>query len=194
MFRRLIMPFVLALSLAVPSVALAAQAEDFMKDKHAELTSLVKQNQDKKLEAMFDEVLDYDALAKASLGDEWDARTPEERAEFQKVLTQLVRGAYRKNLKKTADYDVTFKGEEPGKDGTLVRTEAKSRKNVREEAISVDYLMHQVGGKWRVRDIVTEGSSMVGNYKSQFRRIIKKDGFPELLKRLKNKVAKGDVS
>ncbi len=62
MFRRLIMPLVLALSLAVPSVALAAQAQDFMKDKHAELTTLVKQNQDKKLEAMFDEVLDYDAL------------------------------------------------------------------------------------------------------------------------------------
>lgn len=194
MFRRLIMPLVLALSLAVPSVALAAQAEDFMKGKHAELTTLVKQNQDKKLEAMFDEVLDYDTLAKESLGDEWDARTPEERAEFQKLLTQLVRAAYRKNLKKTADYDVTFKGEEPGKGGTLVRTQAKSRKNAREEAVEVDYLMHQVGGKWRVRDIVTEGSSMVGNYRSQFRRIIKKDGFPELLKRLKNKVAKGDVS
>jgi phospholipid transport system substrate-binding protein len=194
MFRRLILPLVLAFSLAVPSVALAAQAEDFMKDKHAELATLVKQNQDKKLEAMFDEVLDYDALAKASLGDEWDARTAEERAEFQKLLTQLVRAAYRKNLKKTADYEVTFKGEEPGKGGILVRTEAKSRKNAREEAITIDYLMHQVDGKWRIRDIVTEGSSMVANYKSQFRRIIKKDGFPELLKRLKNKVAKGDVS
>ncbi len=73
-----------------------------------------------------------------------------------------MRAAYRKNLKKTADYDVTFKGEEPGKDGTPVRTEAKSRKNAREEAISIDYLMHQLGGKWRIRDIVTEGPAWSG--------------------------------
>lgn len=194
MVRRFVLPFVLALSLAVPAVAAAAPAEDFMKGKHAELTALVKQNQDKKLEAMFDEVLDYEALAKGSLGDEWDARSAEERAEFQKLLTQLVRAAYRKNLKKTADYDVIFKGEAPGKDGIIVRTEAKSRKNAREEPVSVDYVVHQVDGKWRIRDIITEGSSLVGNYKSQFRRIIKKDGFPELLKRLRNKIAKGDVS
>jgi phospholipid transport system substrate-binding protein len=191
--RRSILSLVLAFSLAFPVAASAAEAESFMKGKHGELTSLVKQNKDKKLESLFDEVLDYEALAKASLGDEWEARTPQERAEFQSLLTQLVRSAYRRNLKKTANYDVVFKGEEPGKGGVLVRTEARNRGNAREEPLAIDYLMHQVDGKWRVFDIVTEGSSMVGNYRSQFRRVIKKHGFSELLKRMKNKAGQGAI-
>ncbi|HVJ19169.1 MAG TPA: ABC transporter substrate-binding protein [Polyangiaceae bacterium] len=191
--RRSILPWVLAFSLAFPAVASAAEAENFMKGKHGELTSLVKQNKDKKLESLFDEVLDYDALAKASLGEEWDARSPQERSEFQALLTQLVRSAYRRNLKKTINYDIVFKGEEPGKGGVLVRTEARSRTNAREEPVAVDYLMHQVGGKWRIADIVTEGTSLVGNYRSQFRRVIKKHGFAELLKRMKSKAGQGGI-
>jgi phospholipid transport system substrate-binding protein len=38
---------------------------------------------------------------------------------------------------------------------------------------------------------VTEGSSLVGTYRQQFGRIIKKDGFPELLRRMKSKLATG---
>jgi phospholipid transport system substrate-binding protein len=191
--RRSILPLVLAFSLAFPALASAAEAENFMKGKHGELTSLVKQNKDKKLDVLFDEVLDYGALARASLGEEWEARPPGERAEFQSLLTQLVRSAYRRNLKKTINYEVVFKGEEPGKGGVLVRTEARSRTNAREEPVSVDYLMHQVDGKWRIVDIVTEGSSLVGNYRSQFRRVIKKHGFPELLKRMRAKAGKGSI-
>ena len=190
--RRYALSLFLAFSLAFPAVASAAESETFMKGKHGELTSLVKQNKDQKLEQLFDEVLDYEALAKASLGEEWNGRSAEERAEFQKLLTQLVRSAYRRNLKKTANYEVVFKGEEPGKSGVLVRTEAKNRGNAREEPLAIDYLMHQVNGKWRIVDIVTEGSSLVSNYRSQFRRVIKKNGFHELLKRMRSKVEKGD--
>jgi phospholipid transport system substrate-binding protein len=48
--------------------------------------------------------------------------------------------------------------------------------------------VHKAGSSWRVQDIVTEGSSLVKNYRQQFTRIIKKDGFPELLKRMKTKL------
>jgi phospholipid transport system substrate-binding protein len=193
MRRTFFLPWVLAFSLMLPAVASAGtEAESFMKGKHSELTTLVKQNKDKKLESLFDEVLDYDALASASLGDAWATRSPQERAEFQRLLTDLVRGAYRRNLKKTVNYDVVFKGEQAGKAGVVVRTEARSRTNAREEPIAVDYLMHQVGGQWRVADIITEGTSLVGNYRSQFRRVIKKHGFDELLKRMRKKAAQAD--
>ena len=48
-------------------------------------------------------------------------------------------------------------------------------------------MLHQVGGQWRIFDVVTEGSSMVMNYRNQFGRIIKKDGFAELLRKMKSK-------
>jgi phospholipid transport system substrate-binding protein len=42
-----------------------------------------------------------------------------------------------------------------------------------------------------VIDVVTEGSSLVNNYKNQFHRVILKDGFEALMKRMKDKLAKG---
>lgn len=185
-----------ALLFAAPSV-FAAQAEDFVKAKHSELTQMVKKAntaaEEKKVEEAFDRVLDYESLARESLKGFWDERTPEERAEFEAILSKLVRGAYRKNLKRIGDYQVEYKGELKGASGQVVRTIARSRTSAREEPVSIDYVVRESGGQLRIVDIVTEGSSLVGNYRSQFRRIIKKDGFPELIRRMKTKLEKGDV-
>ena len=48
----------------------------------------------------------------------------------------------------------------------------------------------RIGDDWKVIDIVTEGSSLVNNYKNQFHRIIQKDGYEALIKRMKDKLAK----
>jgi phospholipid transport system substrate-binding protein len=183
----------LALTLSTGAIA-APDAEGFVKAKQTELASLLKKpksaDNDRKVAGVFDEMLDYETLAKQSLGAEWDKLKPEERKEFSDVLKRLVRNAYRKNLKKTLDYEVTFKGESKAKKGVLVKTSAKSKKDSREEPVTIDYVLHKVDGKWRVYDIVTEGSSLVSNYKSQFRRVIKKQGFPELMARMKKKLDK----
>ena len=39
---------------------------------------------------------------------------------------------------------------------------------------------------------MTEGSSLARNYRNQFRKVIDKKGFDELLKRMKAKRDKGD--
>jgi phospholipid transport system substrate-binding protein len=169
-------------------------AEAFLKNRQTELNGLLKQGKsaavDQKVEKAFDAMLDYETLAKQSLDEHWASLSEAERVEFQGVLKQLVRNAYRRNLRRTLDYDVEFKGESKAKAGILVRTVAKSRSNAREEPISIDYLLHKVGPGWRVFDIVTEGSSLVNNYRSQFNRVIKKKGFAELMRRMKGKLDK----
>ena len=57
--------------------------------------------------------------------------------------------------------------------------------------ISIDYLVHQAGSPYRIRDIVTEGSSLVTNYHQQFKRIIKKDGLRGLMTRMKSEARQG---
>lgn len=185
--------FALVFGLLLPVTASAAEAQKFLSDKQGELVGLLKKDSREKLDRLFDQILDYDALAQDSLADEWARRTPEERAEFQRLLTGLVRDAYRKNLKRTLGYDVEYRGETKVATGTLVQTVAKNKGKVREEPVSIDYVLHQVGGQWRIRDIVTDGSSLVQNYKNQFRRILKKQGFPELIKKMKTKLEKGEV-
>lgn len=184
-----------SLCLALVPSAHAASAEEFVKAKQAELTKLLKQGRpDAEVDKVFDQVLDYRILAEASLGEHWAGRSPAEREEFTALLSKLVRASYRKNLKKTLGYEVTYQGTEKGKDGEVVRTIAKSTKDARQEPLSIDYVVRTEGGAPRIVDVVTEGSSMVGNYRSSFNRIMKKSGFPEVLKRMRKKAESGSDS
>jgi phospholipid transport system substrate-binding protein len=184
-----------AAAFALTPSALAASAEEFVKTKQAELMKLVKLGKpDAEVDKVFDQVLDYRVLAEAALGQHWADRSEAERAEFTELLAKLVRNSYRKNLKKTLGYDVAYKGTEKGKDGEIVRTVATSTNNTREEPLSIDYVVRSQGAGQRVVDVVTEGSSMVANYRSSFNRIMKKGGFAEVLKRMRKKVASGSAN
>jgi len=190
---KVIAAFAFALSLSLP--AFGAEAENFVKGKQTELSDLVSKaksaEDEKRLDSAFDSVFDYENLAKSTLKDSWEQRTPAERAEFTTLLKDLVRKAYRRNIKKTLGYEIDYKGEEDGDAGKVVRTVAHNKKNNREEPVSIDYVVHQVDGKWLINDIVTEGASLAHTYRNQFRKIIDKKGFDELLKRMKAKRDKG---
>lgn len=194
-FLRPFFAFLLTALCFVSSTAHAATAQDYLEAKQKELTVLIKQPKsaanDQKLTLTFDALLDYDAFAKNSLVDEWASLSPAQRDEFKSLLTTLVQRSYTKNIRDTLDYNITFKGESEAKAGKLVRSVAKHKTDARKESVHIDYLVHQVGGKWRVYDIITEGESLVGNYTNQFRRVIKKDGFSGLIAKMRKKADEG---
>lgn len=186
----------LALTFGGLGSAMAGAATDVVKAKQTSLFDLLKQSSpenDKKIAAIFDEMLDYGALAENSLGSEWAARSDAEKAQFSDLLKQLVKKAYERNLKKIINYNVDYIGEDPATGAVMVKTKAKSKTDAREEPIEIVFKMVEKGGKWKVNDIVTEGVSLVSSYKSQFTKIVKKDGFPALIQKMKDKLAKGDV-
>lgn len=187
----------LALFISLAGSAFAGAATDVVKSKQTALFDLIGKpsspDNDKKIAAIFDEMIDYGTLAEASLGTEWAARTDAEKKEFTDLLKQLVRKAYEKNLKKTLNYNIEYVSEEQKDGAYIVKTKAKSKTDAREEAIEIAYKMAQKDGKWRMQDVTTEGVSLVSSYKSQFTKIIKKDGFPTLITKMKDKIAKGDV-
>jgi phospholipid transport system substrate-binding protein len=53
--------------------------------------------------------------------------------------------------------------------------------------IPIDYRMQKAGDRWRVYDVLIENVSLVGNYRSQFNRIIQQSGYADLIQRLKTK-------
>lgn len=182
--------------LGAVGMADAGAATDVVKAKQTTLFELIKESSPaskKKVSTLFDEMLDYSALAEASLGSEWAARSDAEKAEFSELLKQLVQKAYERNLKKTLSFNIEYIGEEPSGSVIVVKTKAVSKTNAREEPIEINFKMQEKGGAWRVNDIVTEGVSLVSSYRSQFTKIVKKDGFPALIKKMKDKIAKGDV-
>ena len=194
--RNLFAALVAALALTLTGPAFAGAATDVVKNKQTALFDLLKQtgpDAQKKIDGIFDEMLDYSTLIQSSMGDEWAKRTDAEKAEFTDTYKKLVRNAYQKNLKKIINFDVDYVGEDPADGAVLVKTKSKP-KDPRDEPVEINFKMAQKGGKFQVTDIVTEGQSLTGSYRSQFLKIIKKDGFPALLQKMRNKLAKGDTN
>lgn len=189
--RRVLLPFFIALAVSA-SAAAAPSAKTFLEERQSRLTAIVAKNEPgPELQRAFDEVLDYAALAENSLGEPWATLTPEQRAEFQGLLTTLVQRAYTKNIRDTLNFTILFGSEEAADGSTLVHTRATHKTDQRREAIVIDYVLVETKGVWKIRDIVTDGSSLVQNYRSQFRKVIDKSGFSGLIAKMKKKVAEG---
>jgi len=179
------------------AAAPASGASTYLKSEHEKVTTLLKSkdaDKDKKVDAELANLIDYDQMAKDALGDQWNApeRTDAQRAEFKDLLRQLIQKNYKKRLNQTLDYDVTYKGEDPGKDGAIVvHTEAQNVNDKREAPTQIDYVLKKdASGKYIVTDLVPEGSSMIHTYNKEFKKVIKDKGWDEMIKKMKDKLAK----
>jgi len=55
--------------------------------------------------------------------------------------------------------------------------------------IPVESRLTLKGDRWLTYDILVENLSLISNYRSQFDRVIRTNGYPELVKRLQARVA-----
>jgi ABC-type transporter MlaC component len=207
---RWFVPFFLVIaSIVVASPALADDPQGFIQQQHAKLEQLLRQPESEartaQINRALDSFVDYEALTKRAFGEPCPASVPacenlwagysdEEKSTLRDLLTRLVRKNYRKNLGKTLDYEISYRGTRDSGGDSRVMTEAKNKKNPREASVRVDYLVEQTGAGLRVVDIITEGSSLTKNYYEQFRKKMKTpgEGYPNIVQKLQDKLNKPD--
>jgi phospholipid transport system substrate-binding protein len=131
-----------------------------------------------------EDVFDMTETAKRALGRHWQGRTPAQQEEFVQVFAELLERTYISKIDLYGGEQLQFTGE--AVDGTFATVRGKLITKQRSE-IPVEARLHQRDGRWLVYDIVIESVSLVGNYRSQFDRIIRTASFEELLKRLKSR-------
>jgi phospholipid transport system substrate-binding protein len=180
------------------------EAQKFVEKQHGELKKMVENNAPAgDVRQHIDSMVDYDELTRRTLGLPCPPQVPSctnhkndlTEAQFTEVrdlLRKLVEKNYHKNLNKTRDYDVTYRGgKEQGQNLSKIRTEAKNKSKPRDPAVQVDYVIMENGGKYKVIDIVTEGSSMTKNYYDQFHKMLTTadQGYPYLVQKLQKKIA-----
>jgi ABC-type transporter MlaC component len=197
--------FVTVLSASSP--ASADDAQSFIEHQHAKLEHLLRDPEsparDAQINQALDGFVDYGELTRRAFGEPCPASVPEcedlwsgyagtQKHELQDLLGQLVRKSYRKNLMKTLDYEVAYRGSRDTAGDTRVLTEAKSKAKPRDPAVRVDYVVKQTPAGYRVVDIITEGSSLTKNYYDQFRKKMKNpgEGYPNIVEKLRDKIAK----
>jgi phospholipid transport system substrate-binding protein len=134
--------------------------------------------------------LDYAELGKRALSKHWDGLTPKQRTEFTDTLRELVERSYLKEIHgNTGNYTIKYEKEvKDGNEATVTGT-LNTTSRGKKVQIALEYKMLWRGDHWVVYDVVTDEQSMLENYRAEFNKIINRDGFDALMKKMKNKLA-----
>jgi phospholipid transport system substrate-binding protein len=132
-------------------------------------------------------LLDFSELARRSLARHWDGLTPKQREEFVSTLRELVERSYLKQVHGNPNYQIKY--EKETKEGNEATVSGTLHTTARGKKVKVA-LEYKVLWKdhWLVYDVVTDEQSMLENYRAEFNKIINKEGFDALLKRMKKKL------
>ncbi len=137
------------------------------------------------LRVIINERFSFKKMSQLSLGKYWKQRSAQEKEEFVKLFSHLLEDAYVSKIEGYTDEKVIFTKELIKKKKAQVNTKIVTDT----VEIPIDYRLFQgKNGSWQVYDMVIEGVSLVGNYRSQFSQILEKDSYAELIKTLKKKI------
>lgn len=145
------------------------------------------------IQALVGRVFDFRDAAERSLGGQWQASSPAEQAEFTRIFAEFMQRGFVYLLASVADVDdhgggitVRFLRESVNREQATVQTAVGGRGG---RLISLTHELVYRDRRWVVRDVSIEGVSLVANYRAQFDRVIRVASFPELIQRMKIRVA-----
>jgi phospholipid transport system substrate-binding protein len=127
---------------------------------------------------------DFEEMAKRSLGSHWRRLNPQQQKEFVSAFTELLETTYADKIDLYEGQQVEYIGETIDKNYAEVNTRVIGKNR---QTYTVDYKLHEIGGKWRIYDVVAENISLVNNYRSQFNRVVVNSSIEELIKRIRQK-------
>ena len=127
-----------------------------------------------------DEIFDFTETSKRALGPHWAQRTPAEREYFVRLFTGLLERTYLTKVNQS-NLEMTFQGDTVHGNQAVVRTTLVLGKD---REVSLNYRMHRTEDRWQAYDLNVDGVSLVGNYRTQFDRIIRSESYEALVARL----------
>jgi len=150
-------------------------------------TPLPAAEQDAKLKALVDPVMEFDKLSEKALGKHWATLKPEQRKVFVDTFRELVFRSYLKKVRgANNDYTLAFEGETISGTAAKVEAVAKTKKAEIELVFSLE---PREDKRWVAADVTIDEVSLVENYREQFNKTITADGFDALINKMKKKLA-----
>jgi phospholipid transport system substrate-binding protein len=141
------------------------------------------------VEKIIDSIADFDEIARRTLGGHWDDLTTAQQEEFSTTLHRLIEHRSQDLRRLAPETAVVFDGESIDGDEATVTTTVTIPRGDSEVRREVHYRMTHRQGRWRLYDVVIDGTSMVDNYRSQFAHIIASESVDGLLRRMRKKLA-----
>jgi phospholipid transport system substrate-binding protein len=178
------------LSQAVTAIE-KSTAEEFLKSnldavfavlQKKDLSQQVKTSQ---VEEIVTPMFDFNLMAKLSLGKKyWPDLSPEQRDRFTELFIERLRRSYLDKLTSYTDEKVVYESPVVAKKKVHVPTQLISKGN----KISMLYKLYPSSNSWKIYDIEIQGVSIIRSYRSQFKEILQKGTFEDLLKKMEKPV------
>ena len=131
-------------------------------------------------------VLKVPEISQKALGKYWSKHNEEQQKQFQTLLGNLfVHVAFPSSAKFFTNLNIVYGKTKSKKDMMLVPLTVVHEK---EGEIDIDFSLKQAEAGWQVVDVILDGVSMRNNLRSQFYKILKKNDFKELVRRMNKKL------
>jgi phospholipid transport system substrate-binding protein len=166
----------------------ATSAEDVIRTTTNEVLDAPEILKDpKEVGKLLDKVFSFYLMSKSVLGKHWKSANKNQKRRFIKAFRDLLIRTYSKALVEAAGKvkkgDVKYFSKVRGKTTTVFTNVRQKGK----KAIKVRYDMRMRKGKWQVYNVTVAGVSLVNNYRTEFRKKVKKKGLNALIKEIKNR-------
>lgn len=170
------------------------RAKDFINNVSARVIETIENGGDDsaketKLTNIFVEVMDIDWIGKYTLGRYWNSLSDSEKVQYLKTYRQYLIASYVPLFKKYNGQKQFIKDEKDiGNDQYIVVTTI-SNDDQNTKPYNVEYRIKFNDNKFKVRDIIAEGVSLLSTQRSDFSSIMGQGGIQELINQLNRKVS-----
>ncbi len=143
----------------------------------------------RRIEQIAYDTFDFDTMSKLVLARGWRDLTPDQQHEFVGQFRTQLALTYGRRIDHYGNEELKVTGErtEPRGDVTVQSRIAGGQY----DNTAIDYRLRQADGTWKIIDVIVEGVSLVGSYRSQFQEILDRGGPQKVLALLREKNAEG---
>lgn len=160
--------------------AMVGGALNILRDSQLPLT-----DKRERLRALADSNLDFDSMARATLGHHWSELTPEQRTRFTSEFKSFIENAYLSKIQDYSGQNVVFTREklDGAGDGEVFSQWVGNG----QEPVQLQFMLHRDNGEWKIYDLVADGVAITSNYRNQFNHVLDNQSFDSLISLLRLK-------
>lgn len=176
-----------AILAAVPNAAAAGAPTDQIRGEIESLYAVLhgrapSEAREREAAEILDRMFDWERMARAALGDHWQARTAAERAEFARLFAGVFRRAYVTRASVVDASRFRYLGDTGDGTAAMVNTKVVTKRG---STVDVDYRVRLHGERWRVEDVLVERISLIDNYRTQFDAVLARSSYATLADKLR---------
>jgi phospholipid transport system substrate-binding protein len=177
----------------LPLPAFGQEALEAVKKNIDDVLSVLKDEEMSKeakrtrIESIARENFDFTELSRRTLALNWKKLNVEQQREFVDLYRTLLEQTYANRILSYTNEKIHVTREIPLSEKAV---EVRSTVSTKTGEVPINYRVMQKDGDWKIYDVVIEGVSLIGNYRSQFREIMSRGSAESLLESLRRKVGK----